>query len=83
MSKNKNIRWLLGTLGILSTAFSLVMLFTTTVLAACSAQATNCPEIKCELSGAGTCSATSRCVSCTPAGQEAGLPLCCMGGEGD
>lgn len=78
MSKNKNIKWILSTLGLLSAAFSVVMLFTTTVLAACSAQATNCPDIKCSLSGAGNCNSTANCVTCTPAGQPAPMPTCCL-----
>ena len=83
MSKNKNIKWILSALGLLSIAFSVVMLFTTTVLAACSASATNCPDLKCELSGAGTCTSTANCVTCTPAGQTPGLPTCCMRGGDD
>lgn len=81
MSKNKNIKWILSTLGLLSVAFSVVMLFTTTVLAACSASATNCPENKCSLEGAGTCTSSANCVTCTPAGQPAPLPTCCFGGD--
>lgn len=81
MSKNKNIKWILSTLGLLSAAFSVVMLFTTTVLAACSATATNCPDLTCSISGAGTCTSSANCVTCTREGQPAPLPTCCFGGE--
>ena len=83
MTKNKNLKWILASLGLLSAAFSVVMLFSTTVLAACNAVAVNCPEIKCEIKGAGTCSSTANCVTCYKEGDTSPLPMCCYGGGGD
>jgi hypothetical protein len=81
---SKKIKWILSVSGILSIAFSVLMLFSPSVFAACSATAGNYPDIKCELSGAGTCTSTANCVTCTPAGQQPGLPRCGYGsGEGD
>lgn len=81
MSVNKKTKWILSSLGLLSVAFSLVMLFTTTVVAGCQATAGNCPSAKCSLDGPGTCTSDAYCVTCTPAGQNPGLPTCCMRGD--
>ena len=78
MSKNKKVRWIVSTLGLLSVVFSIVTLFTTTVFAGCQATATNCPEITCSIEGSGTCSNTGNCVTCHKEGHPAPMQRCCL-----
>jgi hypothetical protein len=78
MSKNKNIKLILSTLGMLSAAFSIVMLLTTTVLAGCTASATACPDLTCSLKGAGTCYSSTYCIRCRGEGQPEPILTCCL-----
>lgn len=78
MSKNKNIKWILSTLGLLSAAFSVVMLFTTTVFASCIATATACPDLTCNLKKPGTCWSNSYCIKCWADGEPEPLQTCCI-----
>ena len=81
MAINKHTNWILSSLGLLSVAFSLVILFSTTVFAACSAeiQCDGSP-LRCSCPREGTCTASSNCVTCSCGGQPAPLPTCCYGG---
>lgn len=83
MRFNKHTNWILATLGLASAALSLVLLLsTTTVFAACTAQV-DCggTPLKCSCPGNGTCTSSGgNCVKCTCQGEPEPLPTCCIGG---
>ena len=79
---NKQINWILASLGLASAALSVVMLHsTTTVFAACTASI-DCggTPLQCSCPGSGTCTATTNCVTCTCQGEPPPLPHCCIAG---
>jgi hypothetical protein len=85
MPISKRTNWLLSSLGLLSAAFSLVMLFSTTVFASCSATivCAGGGSVSCNCIGQGVCQGGSKCVTFACSGQPVSEPQCCGGGGED
>jgi hypothetical protein len=81
----KRTNWILSSLGLLGVAFSLVLLFSTPVFAACSATiwCGGGASVSCSCTGGGVCASGSKCVTCGCNGQPATEPQCCPGGGED
>lgn len=82
MPISRKTNWLLSLLGILSVAFSFLVLYSTVAFASCSAHI-DCgggTSVGCHCIGSGLCNSTTRCVTCICQGQPAMEQYCCGGG---
>ncbi len=80
MSFNKRTNWILSSLGLLSVAFSLIIIFATpTVYASCSASVPcGGQQMSCSCPGGGTCESDGQCIKCTCQGGTNTPRTCCI-----
>lgn len=83
MSVNKRTNWILSSVGLLSVALSLIVLFATPVYASCSASVPcGGQQMSCSCPGSGTCESDGPCITCTCIGAPKTPRTCCIDENG-